>query len=264
MGNNIQHDNTDKSFTAGLVSVIMPMHNSERYVRESIESVIAQTYPHWELFVVDDNSSDASFAIAQEYASKDERIHVLSNATPIGIPSAPRNTGIKAASGQYISFLDSDDVWFPQKLERQLPLFADSRVAIVYANYEKFNENGDRHNRIVNAPETADYHSLLKGNVIANLTGIYDRAKVGTMLMHHVHHEDYVMWLSILKRGFIAKNAGTTLGGYRLRDSSVSSRKLKTVGWQWRVYRDVEGLSVLASAYNFVFYAWKAFAKSLV
>lgn len=247
-----------------LVSVIMPMHNSERFVGEAIESVMAQTYHDWELLVVDDNSTDNSYNVAKEYADKDSRIRVLRNDNPIGIPSAPRNAGINKAKGRYIAFLDSDDMWFPQTLEQQLPLFRDRRVAIVFANYEKFDENGDRHNRIVNAPEMATYKSLLKGNVIGNLTGVYDRKKVGTVTMQHTHHEDYVMWLSILKKGFIAKNTCTTLGAYRLRESSVSARKLTVSTWQWHVYRKIEHLSLLSSIYNFVFYAFKGSAKRMI
>ena len=180
------------------------------------------------------------------------------------MPSAPRNVGVQAAKGRYIAFLDSDDLWLPKKLEQQLPLFSDNRTAIVYSNYEKMDENSTRANRIVVAPSQATYKSLLQGNVIGNLTGIYDTKKVGKANIQDVHHEDYVMWLSILKKGYIARNTGTTLAVYRETSRSVSSNKLKVTAWQWDIYRKVEHLSLLRSVYNFLFYAFKAFRKSLI
>jgi glycosyltransferase involved in cell wall biosynthesis len=248
----------------GLVSVVMPMHNSERFIKESIESVLAQTYAHWELLIVDDASTDNSLAIASQYAAEDERIHLLRNTKHIKMPSAPRNAGVQAAKGQYIAFLDSDDLWFPQKLEQQLPFFKDNRTAIVFSNYEKIDELSTRANRVISAPRQATYKSLLKGNIIGNLTGIYDTGKVGKANIKDIHHEDYVMWLSILKKGYIARNTETTLAAYRVSSQSVSSNKLKVIKWQWDIYRNVEHLSLLRSAYNFVFYAYKALIKSLI
>lgn len=250
--------------TNGLVSIIMPMYNSEKYLRESIESVLAQTYSNWELLIIDDFSKDQSLSIAKSYVEKDPRIRLLSNDRRIGMPSAPRNVGVQAAKGRYISFLDSDDVWFPQKLEQQVALFADNRTAIVYSNYEKIDEFGNRCNRLVVAPPYATYRSLLGGNVIGNLTGIYDTKKVGKAIIKDIHHEDYAMWLSILKQGYNAQNTGTTLASYRETAQSVSSNKLKVTTWQWYIYRKVEHLSLLQSTFYFISYAWKAFFKSLI
>lgn len=261
---NIAHAYSNETFSNNLVSVVMPMHNSAAFLREAICSVLAQTYKQWELIIVEDASSDDSLSIAKKYERVDDRIRVLVNENPIGIPSAPRNMAIKAAKGRYIAFLDSDDIWFHQKLEQQLPLFTDSRVAIVFSNYEKMEEDGTRSNRIVAAPEHATYNSLLKGNVIGNLTSVYDRAKVGTVMMPDKGHEDYVMWLNILKKGYLARNTGTVLGAYRLHDSSVSSQKLKTAKWQWDIYRDIEHLSLFRSVYCFCHYAYKAFVKRLI
>lgn len=254
----------NKAFNEGLVSIIMPMYNSAPFLREAIESVLAQTYTNWELLIIDDASTDKSLEIAQEYSSANPKIRLLHNDRPIKMPSAPRNVGVQAANGRYIAFLDSDDQWFPQKLEQQLPLFADKRIAIVYSNYEKIDEKSTRANRVVAAPPFATYDSLLQGNVIGNLTGIYDTDKVGKANIQDVHHEDYVMWLSILKKGYIARNTETTLAAYRETSRSVSSNKLKVTTWQWDIYRKVEHLSLLRSVYNFVFYAIKAFRKSLI
>ena len=247
-----------------LVSIIMPMHNSARYVGEAITSVISQTYPHWELLVIEDASNDNSCDIVREYQHQDSRIQLLINDQHTGRPSSPRNLGVSHAKGRYIAFLDSDDVWFPEKLQQQIPLFEDERVAIVYSNYEKMDEDGHRAHRVVKAPAVATYRKLLSGNVIGNLTGIYDRKKVGKVEFLHVHHEDYVLWLSILKKGFIAKNTNTTNAAYRIVASSISANKLKVLPWQWSVYRDIEGLSLLRSAYHFINYAIKAYFKSKI
>lgn len=242
----------------------MPMHNSERYLREAVESVLAQTYKRWELLIIDDASTDHSVEIANKYVQADSRVHLLHNPDPIHMPSAPRNVGVHAARGRYIAFLDSDDVWFPQKLEQQLPLFNDNRTAIVYSNYEKIDEKSTRANRIVTAPSRATYNTLLSGNIIGNLTGIYDTHKVGKANIKNIHHEDYGMWLSILKQGYIARSTETTLAAYRENSRSVSSNKLRVTTWQWNIYRNVEHLSLLRSAYYFMFYAIKATYKSLI
>ena len=232
----------------GLVSVVMPMHNASRFVGAAIESVLAQTYQNWELLVVEDCSTDNSVEIAQKYASENPKIQVLFNDNPIRMPSAPRNMGIRAAKGRFIAFLDSDDLWFPQKLEQQLAFFGDNRTAIVFST----------------APSKATYGSLLHGNVIGNLTGIYDTKKTGKVIVKDIHHEDYVMWLHILKEGYIARNTGTTLAAYRVCTESVSSNKLKVASWQWNIYRQVERFSFIRSAYYMVSYAYKAFAKSII
>lgn len=264
MATDFHHNAETDMGNSQLVSIIMPMHNSEQYLRESIESVLAQTYPHWELLIIDDASTDSSTDIVKEYAAKEQRISLLHNEQNIKMPSAPRNVGIMAAKGRYIAFLDSDDVWFPQKLEQQLPMFSDNRVAIVYSNYEKMDEQGRRNDRFIFAPHRATYRTLLCGNIIGNLTGIYDTHKVGKVIIRDIHHEDYAMWLSILKKGFIAKNTGTTLAAYRVRNSSVSSQKLRVCKWQWDVYRKVEHLSIVKSAFYFCCYAFNAFFKSII
>lgn len=246
-----------------LVSVIMPVHNAETFLDESIGSVLQQTYPYWELLIVDDCSTDKSPSIIAGYAAQDSRIHCFKTQSPSGSPCLPRNIGIELAKGRFIAFLDSDDCWLPDKLEWQLPLFEKANVGIVYSNYEKMSENGERNQRIVRAPETANYRQLLLGNVIGCLTAVYDAGKVGKMYFENHAHEDYILWLSILKQGYIAKNSGMVSACYRVREHSVSSNKLKALSWQWDIYVHVEKMNVLKAAYCFLHYAYKAFKKSL-
>lgn len=216
-----------------LVSVIMPMYNSEDFLSVAIDSVIAQSYKSWELLIIDDGSTDKSINIARAYEQKDNRIHLLFNDTHLKNPSAPRNVGIERAKGQYIAFLDSDDCWLQNKLERQISLFKEkSNVAIVFSDYEKIDEHGNRRNRIVKAPLHVSYKEMLHCNYIGNLTGIYNRKVVGTKYLPNIHHEDYALWLNILKEGFSAYNTGTVEALYRIRESSVSSKKLHISSWQ--------------------------------
>ena len=246
-----------------LVSVIMPVHNAESFLDESIGSILHQTYSYWELLIVDDCSTDKSPSIIADYAEQDSRIRCFKTQAPSGSPCLPRNMGIEAAKGRFIAFLDSDDCWLPHKLEEQLPLFEKSDVGIVYSDYEKMTERGERSQRVVKAPACADYRQLLLGNVIGCLTAVYDTAKVGKVYFENHSHEDYILWLSILKKGYIAQNSGTVSACYRVREHSVSSNKLKALLWQWDIYVHVEKMSFLRAGYCFLHYAYKAFRKSL-
>lgn len=247
-----------------LVSVIMPMHNSEKFVEDAIRSVMAQTYTNWELLVIDDVSTDNSCDVVQRLIAEDKRIRLLQCDKHNGMPSAPRNMGMRHARGRYIAFLDSDDMWLPEKLARQLPLFNESRVAIAYSDYEKVDERGTRSGRIVHAPLYSSYNRLLKGNVIGNLTGMYDRKKTDIINFMDIHHEDYALWLCILKKGYLATNAGCVTALYRVRKTSVSSSKLRILSWQWNIYRDVLHFSVIKSCYYYTHYAVRAFLKNLI
>lgn len=248
-----------------LVSIIMPVHNAARYIEASIRSVISQTYSNWELLVVDDASSDISMDIAGRLASSDARIRILRNDRPTGYPATPRNVAVDAARGRYIAFLDSDDIWLPNKLEHQLPFFDEaSNIGVVFSDYEKVDSDAHRESRIVVAPKMVNYKRLLLGNVIGNVTGMYDTQRVGKVFFRKVRHEDYAMWLSILKRGFVARNTGSVIALYRVASGSVSSKKLRLLSWQWNIYRRVEKLGLFSSMYYYANYAIRGFIKSLV
>ena len=162
-----------------LVSIITPCYNAAPFISQAIESVLAQSFGDWEMIIVDDCSSDDSLLIIQEYARIDSRIRYLRTDKPSGSPTLPRNMGIKEAKGRYIAFLDSDDIWLPNKLSDQLKVFEKSEVAIVFSNYEKVNLDGERSGREIIAPCEVDYPLLLKGNCIGCLTAMYDSALTG-------------------------------------------------------------------------------------
>ncbi|MCD8182115.1 MAG: glycosyltransferase [Bacteroides sp.] len=244
-----------------LVSVVIPCYNGELFIKDVITSVLSQTYTDWEMLVADDCSTDNSADIIKRYCEKDARIKYLKTKCASGSPCEPRNIAIKEAQGRFIAFLDSDDVWLPDKLEEQLRLF-DERTAVVFSDYEKIDEDGKRECRVVAAPRETSYKELLKGNVIGNLTGVYDTQKVGKVFCRKVNHEDYVLWLSILKKGYIARNTGAIHALYRVRKKSLSANKFAVLSWQWNVYRNIEKLGFIRSAYYFAHYAYRAFIKS--
>lgn len=243
------------------MSIITPCYNAERFIAQAIERVLAQTYTDWEMLIVDDCSTDNSADIIKKYEERDCRIKYFKTDKPSGSPTLPRNIAIENATGRYIAFLDSDDLWLPDKLQRQIPLFENENIAIVFSNYEKINENGERSKRIIKAPVSVDYKGLLKSDIIGNLTGVYDTAKVGKIYNTLVHAEDYVLWLSILKRGYIARNTETVEGLYRVTKGSVSSNKLRCFCWQWQILRKVECISLWKAMYLMGVYALLAGRK---
>lgn len=247
-----------------LISIITPCCNAAKCLVQTIESVLAQSWQDWEMLIVDDCSSDGSADIIREYVKKDSRIKYFRTSQRSGSPAVPRNVGIKYASGRYIAFLDSDDMWLPNKLEVQIKAFQEnSDAAIIYSYYEKVPETGVRSGRIVASPPRITYDDLLYGNVIGCLTGVYDTEKVGKVYMKQIGHEDYPMWLEILKKGFVGVNTCDVQALYRVRDSSVSADKFRASRWQWNIYRNVENLSIFKAVCCFVAYAFKGVIKSM-
>lgn len=247
-----------------IVSVIMPVHNDERYIKDAILSVISQTYQNWELLIVDDCSTDCTSTIISEFKNLDTRIKSYMTPSASGSPTLPRNIGIRNASGRYIAFLDSDDQWLPSKLQKQIELFTNEEDAvIVFSNYKKIDELGEEHRQAIVAPSDTDYSRLLKGNIMGCLTIMYDADKVGKNFFPQCGHEDYALWLSILKRGGKAYNTNTVEALYRVKGNSVSSNKLLAMGWQWKIYRNIEKLGIVKSMFYFINYAFRAFSKSI-
>ena len=241
----------------------MPCHNGGQYIRQAIDSVLMQSYADWELLIVEDISTDDSVSIAEEYCAKDSRIKLLHTPIPTGKPATPRNVGIGAALGRFIAFLDCDDQWLPDKLEHQLPLFEKADCATVFSFYKKMDVSGNVHPAVVMSPAVVSFDQLLDGNCIGNLTGMYDTAKVGKVCQKEINHEDYLMWLQVLQKGFVARNTGTVEAYYRESGASVSGSKLKALSWTWDIYRKELGLPFFASVGHFIKYAFKALSKKL-
>lgn len=243
-----------------LISIITPCYNAEKFIRETIESVIAQTYSNWEMIIVDDCSRDNSVQIINEYVSTDSRIRYFKTDKPSGSPTLPRNIGIQNAKGRYVSFLDADDIYCPTKLENQLKCFTDN-VGIVFSNYEKMKYDGTRDHRIIVAPRVITYRKLLQSGYFGCGTMMYDSSKTGLRQFRYVGQEDYVFALEILKKGFIAVNTNTCEAFYRIVENSRSAQKLEMAKRQWRVLRSVENLSFIKASYYFCHYAIKGIMK---
>lgn len=247
-----------------LVSIIIPAYNAEAYIEGTLNSVKNQSYGNWELLIVDDCSTDGSAEIIKEYSEKDSRIKYFRTESRSGSPAVPRNIGIENARGRYVAFLDSDDLWLPEKLEKQIRVFQENAdAAIVFSYYEKISEEGVRSDRVVTSPELITYDRLLYSNVIGCLTGIYDTEKVGKIYMRRIGHEDYAMWLEILKKGFVGVNTCDVQALRRVRSGSVSADKFKAALWQWNIYRNIECLSIFKAVCCFVVYAFKGIIKSM-
>lgn len=239
-----------------LVSVIMPAHNSEALLQESVESVMAQTYPDWELLIVDDASSDGTLSIARSLASTDGRIRVIELQQNLGVAAA-RNAGIRSAQGRFIAFLDSDDLWLPEKLQIQMQFMRDHRAAFSFAQYRRLGTDG-RLSKAIHVPARINHRQLLRGNVIGCLTVMIDRAQIPQIEMPSIKHEDYVTWLGLLRTGHSALGIPQDLARYRVTSTSVSGNKTRAASWTWNIYRRAEGLSPLMSAWYFVNYVFHA------
>lgn len=246
-----------------VVSIIMPCHNGASYIVDAIKSVQNQTFDDWELLVIDDHSSDDSLQILRNFAKEDNRIRLFENTKSTGLPSTPRNLGIQNAKGRFIAFLDCDDEWLPLKLEKQLLLFDDEKCAVGFSYYIKMNKNGNNCSKIITSPKIVTYKQLLNGDCIGNLTGIYDSQKVGKVYQKEIHAEDYLMWLEILRKGFVAKNTSTLEAKYRVSFKSTSGNKFKSAMWNWHIYKNELSLPFMESLYHFLIYIVKGLIKFL-
>lgn len=249
------------SQSAVTVSIITPLFNSSRFLRETIESVKAQTRDDWELICVDDGSIDDSVEIVQSYAATDFRIRLVRLEQNAGSAVA-RNAGIDAARGRYIAFLDSDDLWLPHKLETQLEFMRLNRVTFSFTAYDRVDEHNNPLRR-VDVPRRVTYEQLLKTCYIGCLTAIYDTAHFGKVHMPLMRkRQDYGLWLQLLKKTDHAHGLQQVLARYRVRPNSISSNKFDTAKYTMRVYREVEGFGLWKSRYYFMRYMLRAVLRA--
>ena len=245
-------------------SIVMATFNSERYVKEAVDSVIGQAFESWELLIVDDASNDQTPQLLKHFEEMDSRIKVFYMRSNEG-PARARNLAIAQASGRLIAFLDSDDVWRRDKLGRQFDIFRATSTPLTYSAYEKINEDGERIGRIVTIPASISYSELLGATVIATCTAVYDTSRVGKVFMPDIRkRQDFGLWLRILRPGGQAIGINEPLAYLRKRSGSVSSNKVSAAVYVWRVYRELEGLSILKSAYYFSKYAYHASIKASI
>ncbi len=246
------------------VSIITPCFNSAQFIDAAIRSAISQTYTNWEMIIVDDCSRDDSFRIAKKYSNHDSRISVVKFGKRSG-PAAARNAAIEKAAGRYIAFLDSDDIWLPEKLEKQIHLMHRNSIPFSYTAYEKIDVSGRRCGRFVYVPESGCYNNLLSGCFIGCSTAVYDVDMVGKLYMPPLMRaQDYGLWLNILRSGHIALGINQILALYRERPGSLSSSKLRKAYYQWRIYRNLEKISMAKTVKLFCQYGVKGIHKKMI
>jgi teichuronic acid biosynthesis glycosyltransferase TuaG len=245
-----------------LVSIVIPAFKAERFIAETLASVQAQSFGDWECLVVDDASPDGTAAVAERIAAQDRRIRLLRHATNRGTAAA-RNTALEAAGGRYITFLDADDLWLPAKLERQLAFMQASDAAISYTAFRRIDATGTRVGRLVRVPAEMTWQRLLKNTAIATLTSMVDRERSGPFAMREVRRDDLILWLTLLRRGCVARGLNEDLARYRVVPGSLSSRRLRSAVWVWQVYRKEAGLGPLQSLWYLGNYGARAWSKRL-
>jgi glycosyltransferase involved in cell wall biosynthesis len=228
------------------VSVITPTYNSSQFVKKTIESIIVQTYDNWELLITDDCSTDNTWEVLNEYAQKDSRIKIFRLEINSGAGTA-RNNSIKHASGKYIAFCDSDDLWLPEKLEYQVKFMEDNKYDFTFSSYHKIRENGTFIDAIKAKP-IITYRKLLRNNYIPCLTVMYNSESLNKVFMPEVRkRQDWALWLKLLKHTKFAHGIHKPLALYRIRNRSLSKNKINLLKHNWNIYKNVEGFSTIIS-----------------
>ena len=271
----------------GLVSIIVPVYRARLYIAQTIEMVRWQTYENWELVLVDDRSGDGSVEVIEkalagyshhsmedipedverieEYQWDDKRRVLLICKKGNEGAAKARNTGLSVASGRYIAFLDADDIWFADKLARELAFMEEQQAGFVFCAYEFGDEWGRPTGKIVHVPPRLTYQRALSRTVIFTTTVLLDRKKVSDRLirMPAVPSEDTATWWQILREGHVAYGLDEVLAIYRRPAKSLSSNKFKAMKRIWNLYRTQEGLYVAASAFHFIFWAYRATVRRI-
>jgi teichuronic acid biosynthesis glycosyltransferase TuaG len=248
-----------------MVSIVVPVYNAANYIENTIRMVCAQTYKDWELILVDDASSDNSVQVIEDVMnSQKKRIRFIKKDVNAGAAAA-RNTGIDASSGRFIAFLDADDVWKEDKLEKQVEFMEKTGAAFGFHSYEFGDEKANPTGKIVHAPKVLRYRQALSRTVIFTSTVMFDTEKIDMEIIHmpQVPSEDTATWWRILKSGYEAYGLDENLTIYRRPAKSLSSNKMEAIYRIWFLYRNIAGLSVLESLFYFGGWAVRATLRRL-
>lgn len=233
-----------------LVSIIMPSYNTAKYISETINSVLDQTYTNWELIIVDDCSTDDTDEVVAKYLN-DERIHYLKNENNSGA-AVSRNRALREAKGRWIAFLDSDDLWLPEKLSMQIKFMSDNGYSFSYTCYEEMDEQGNKNGRTVTGPKKITKSGMFNYCWLGCLTVMYDRNVVGLIQISDIKkNNDYAMWLKVCRKANCYL-LDEVLARYRRgRAGSVSTQSIKTmIGWHYKLYKEAENENTALALYN--------------
>lgn len=233
-----------------LVSIITPTYNCGKFIARTIESVQKQTYTDWEMIIVDDCSKDDTKAVVEEYMANDSRIkyHIFENNSGAAVA---RTRAMELAQGKYMAFLDSDDIWKSDKLEKQLAYMKENDVNFCCTAYEQIDEEDNKLGRVIKTVKKTDYNRLLLDCPVGNSTVMYNVEKMGKFAVPNIRkRNDDALWLQMLKKEKYIWGMNEVLMEYRVRQNSISSNKLSLIKYHWKLYREIEHLSVLRSVFH--------------
>lgn len=243
-----------------LVSIITPLYNAENYITATLKSIKNQTYTHWEHIIVNDVSTDTSLQIVKDFAKKDTRIKVVTLSRNSGAAHS-RNKATELATGDYIAFLDADDLWHPEKLEKQLRFMEEHNAAVSYTSYVHINEAGEPLGKRIKALPELTYKKQHSNNYIGNLTGIYKASEIGKIIAPSIRkRQDWAVWLEAIKKSNRpAIGLQEDLAYYRVHEASMSSNKLNLVKYNFKFYNKYLGYSWGKSAFYLVRFFYEYF-----
>lgn len=243
------------------VSIITPCYNGKRFLAETIESVLAQTYTNWEMIIVDDGSTDGSADLIKEYVNRDSRIQYIKQEN--GGSASARNTGISAASGRYFAFLDADDIWLPDFLTKQLLFMEEKNAVCVCCSYKHIDENSQPIGHPTIAKPVVSVHDMQFTNRIGCLTAVYDSKKYGKRYFNtdYKFRDDYDFWYKVVCLEGQAYGNQEHLAKYRVFRFSATGKKIKMVPYQFKVYRESMHFNIFRCIFNLCFWAIAGFYK---
>ncbi len=243
-----------------LVSIITPLYNAEAFISQTLSSVQNQTYTNWEHIIVDDASSDDGVKIVEDAAKTDDRIRLVENSKNNGA-AVCRNIATENASGDFIAFLDSDDLWHPEKLKKQLQFMMVENCAVSYTSYRHMDEEGTLLNKRIKALPSLSYKKQHSNNYIGNLTGIYNANVLGKIVAPNIRkRQDWAVWLEAIKQSQKpALGLQEDLAYYRVRQGSISANKMNLIQYNFRFYKEYLGYSWMSSAYYLLRFFWEYF-----
>lgn len=237
-----------------LISVIMPTYNCAKFIGETIESVQKQTYNNWEIIIVDDCSKDNTEEVVNKYIEKDKRIKYHRFQENQGAAKA-RTKAMELATGNYMAFLDSDDLWKEDKLEKQLKFMEDNNYNFTCTAYEQIDEEGNLLGKQIKTKVKADYNRILLDCPVGNSTVMYNVDNLGKFEVPNIRkRNDDALWLQILKKEKYIYGMEDILMKYRIRANSISSNKFKVIKYHWILYRDIEHLSIPRSIFHIMYW----------
>lgn len=244
-----------------LVSIITPVYNGEKFITQCIESVLNQEYTNWELIIIDDHSIDSTINLIEEYCLKDKRIKIIKNNKNKGVAYS-RNQGLISAKGEFIAFLDSDDLWKEEKLEKQIDFMVKNNYKFTFCDYDVIDEEGIFLRKVTCNYDKVDYKVMLRKNYIGCLTVIIRSDILKKYSIPQVRHEDYALWLDILENDVNnAVNLKENLAYYRISKNSLSANKLKSAIWTWNIYRNYKKIPFVQACFYFMSYVIKSIIK---